>query len=634
MKFSLFLLLGLSTVSSLPAATTADFSVVVNYDFANDGTIDLPGRLFQPSQATANPTAKYPLVIYLHGSGEAGSDNVSQIDSNIDNLLAGAKANGFYIYAPQSTLKTLDCWDSFPRLNDVMLVAGQLVRDYNIDPSRVYITGISAGGGGALILISNFTNMTPAAATISANDPVTAANVVNKPIWMFASRNDPTVPVSVSRNNVNAIREADPTIGTALTFPLVGSAYYTYYSSYSGSGLPEDGASYYSQRNLTYSEYTSGGHAVWPNAYGEAPLYTWLLAQNLANQTTPLSQPTTAESLLFDFGPTITGTVSGNVWNSPGGTNASPLPMAAVGTGTGTEKTLSAAVVFAYANTGHRTPVILSVTKGFSGIATGTSSSVVYPASVTDEGWEQGGTTSNANSIANPGELLLSGLTPGTLYRLKCYGSDTSTNNNSPTRYTIDNSTSIYADLATRGNVNSAANFDHVVADSNGQVRIEVTPSPSTSGAALLSTISALEVAPVTTRTYSAWESLYFGSDTTDGAPTATPQRDGVTNIQKYFSNIDPTRPVTVNDRAALPNANVTTYNSIRYVAMTYRQSATLTGLTVQVQTSTDLKSWTTVTPTTLSSVSDSITKDSTITAGVPTGSAPQMFMRLVFSGY
>jgi hypothetical protein len=236
--------------------------------------------------------------------------------------------------------------------------------------------------------------------------------------------------------------------------------------------------------------------------------------------------------------------------------------------------------------------------------------------------------------VANPAELLLSGLTPSALYKFKIYGSDTSNFNNGPTRYTIDNSPTVYADLATRNNTSGFANFDHVAADSSGKIHLEIAPSPSSTANAFYSNINALEVSPNTSQTYSAWETAYFGTDTADGAATATPQHDDVPNILKYFCDLDPTKMARPQDRAVLPMAGVVTSNSVEYLTLSFRQSANLSGLTVEFQTSPDLKTWTTLTPTVLSSSIDPITNDSLIEEGVPTGAATRLYARLMFTGY
>ena len=49
----------------------------------------VPGQLFIPPEAEASPSL-FPLILFLHGAGETGSNNRSQINGNIDNLLAAA----------------------------------------------------------------------------------------------------------------------------------------------------------------------------------------------------------------------------------------------------------------------------------------------------------------------------------------------------------------------------------------------------------------------------------------------------------------------------------------------------------------------------------------------------------------
>jgi len=77
------------------------------------------------------------------------------------------------------------------------------------------------------------------------------------------------------------------------------------------------------------------------------------------------------------------------------------------------------------------------------------------------------------------------------------------------------------------------------------------------------------------------------------GGPTATPQNDGVPNLLKYFCDIDPTRPMSPSDHAALPVSGTTTISGTQYLTITYRQYALKTGVTAVVQTSSDLKTWT-----------------------------------------
>jgi hypothetical protein len=88
------------------------------------------------------------------------------------------------------------------------------------------------------------------------------------------------------------------------------------------------------------------------------------------------------------------------------------------------------------------------------------------------------------------------------------------------------------------------------------------------------------------------WEQQY--PNLTDLQPGDSPQKDGVANTLKYLFDIDPSQPMTQADRAALPVLGTTVINGTTYLTLSYREYALETGITVNVQTSSDLKTWTT----------------------------------------
>jgi kumamolisin len=95
---------------------------------------------------------------------------------------------------------------------------------------------------------------------------------------------------------------------------------------------------------------------------------------------------------------------------------------------------------------------------------------------------------------------------------------------------------------------------------------------------------------------FSDWENSkgLTGNSTVTG-PTATPENDGVPNLLKYLYNVDPVGPMTAADYAVLPVADMTTIGGTQYLTLTFRQYALKTGITINVQTSFDLQTWTTV---------------------------------------
>ena len=115
------------------------------------------------------------------------------------------------------------------------------------------------------------------------------------------------------------------------------------------------------------------------------------------------------------------------------------------------------------------------------------------------------------------------------------------------------------------------------------------------------------------------------------GGLTEMPFNDGVPNLLKYLYNINPGIPLSATARAAFPTVGTTTNSGTEYLTLTYRQYALETGITINVQTSSDLKTWTTVSPPDFSRQVgvDLTTNDPIMEVGVrATGSAKQ-FIRL-----
>lgn len=216
----------------------------------------MPYRLFKPEAS-----GKLPLVVYLHGSGGLGADNVRQMGlGNIFGTRLWAlpehqKEFPCYVVAPQTDRGWMNygppaAGDSvatvIPGLGDGARVAfdliARLVRELPIDDRRIYITGQSMGGGGAWHMISQRPAMFAAAAiccgTESKDNP---ADAVRMPIWNFQGDSDAVVPPSVSRDRIAALRKA--------------------------GGHPIS------------TEYVGVGHNVWEWAYTEPALIPWLFSK-------------------------------------------------------------------------------------------------------------------------------------------------------------------------------------------------------------------------------------------------------------------------------------------------------------------------------------------------------------------
>jgi hypothetical protein len=138
------------------------------------------------------------------------------------------------------------------------------------------------------------------------------------------------------------------------------------------------------------------------------------------------------------------------------------------------------------------------------------------------------------------------------------------------------------------------------------------------------------------------WKGRFFNStqlnDSSVSGPLANPEKDGVPNLLKYLFNIDPTQPMDDSDRAALPVLGVATNGDL---TLTFREYTLETGITINLQTSSDMRTWTTVAVVTLPNPTimeagvsviqtgtDSTTNDPIIQAQVPVTGTRQ-FIRL-----
>jgi predicted peptidase len=253
MRLCLAVLCGLS----LYACGAALSSAASLSDFINFSDPSLPGRLYVPPQAASGPR---PLIVFLHGAGESGSNNTTQVNGNIDNLLAAAKARGAYLYAPQTAIG----WSSSTVIDRVMSMVERASAEQNVDELRFYATGLSMGGGGTWNLINRHGDHFAAAAPICAVLPATgysAANLADVPTWAFHAKDDGTVSYTTTRSVVASI--LGTTGETLPAYPARPTADFAFQSS---------------TLDLRHTEYRTGGHGIWGRVYNTPAFYDWMFS--------------------------------------------------------------------------------------------------------------------------------------------------------------------------------------------------------------------------------------------------------------------------------------------------------------------------------------------------------------------
>src|SRR5690606_22042713 len=163
---------------------------------------------------------KYPLVIFLHGIVERGIDSRQPdlIESQnywLDNLgppelVAHGHDFPFILISPQ--LKSNYEYWPVPYIMEVVNWARDNLR---VDEKRIYITGLSLGGGGAFSAVQLHPDVFAAAVPICAhwNDPAFADDIAKAKvgIWAFHGDNDPQVPLHTNSFMIDSINQCIPT---------------------------------------------------------------------------------------------------------------------------------------------------------------------------------------------------------------------------------------------------------------------------------------------------------------------------------------------------------------------------------------------------------------------------------------
>ncbi|MBC7867499.1 MAG: T9SS type A sorting domain-containing protein [Gloeobacteraceae cyanobacterium ES-bin-316] len=180
----------------------------------------------------------YPLIVWIHGAGQTGQGNTTDLPKvllfGLPNVISrgifpssfavGDSNYSFIVVSPQ--------FMSWPSGGNVTGILNYVVNNYRVDPDRIYLMGMSAGGGAVWEnASSSVTNSNRLAAIIpfcgTLTPTQTLANRIaasNLPVWALHNTNDGTVPVSNSRNWKTFINNYIPTPNPLVTlteFPIV-----------------------------------------------------------------------------------------------------------------------------------------------------------------------------------------------------------------------------------------------------------------------------------------------------------------------------------------------------------------------------------------------------------------------------
>lgn len=227
--------------------------------FAPDTALHYKYLLYLPSDYVQDGTT-YPLIFFLHGAGERGSNLTAVKTHGPPKIVAsattlqrmfGADGFPFMVVSPQCPANE---WWLNESINEVL---NEVLDKYPVDRRRIYMTGLSMGGFGTWSFASAYPQLIAAAAPICGASAVSnwsglktytsmkppdaqLENLIDIPIWAFHGQNDSVVPVKLDQKTVDQV--------TALG------------------------------GNVQFTIYPNTDHDSWTKTYNNLELYQWFLS--------------------------------------------------------------------------------------------------------------------------------------------------------------------------------------------------------------------------------------------------------------------------------------------------------------------------------------------------------------------
>lgn len=242
------------------ASCSREKTQVAGHFEASDG-FRLPYQMSVPAKSLFRKSS--PLLIFLHGAGERGSDNASQLIHGGELLMHSPELQNVIVLAPQCPEDSYwvdivrpttpeECeWRTFPQsaemtppLRAVKEMVDSLIATGTVDQNRIYCTGLSMGGMGTLDLLLRFPDL------FAAVQPVCGAVNIERlrgytgttAVRLFHGDCDDTVPVHFSREAFQVLKDKGFTV--------------------------------------EYKEYPGVYHNSWDNAFAEPDFLSWMLSKS------------------------------------------------------------------------------------------------------------------------------------------------------------------------------------------------------------------------------------------------------------------------------------------------------------------------------------------------------------------
>lgn len=218
---------------------------IEGYRYLHNGR-ELPFRLKAPENIEEGKT--YPMVVFLHGSGERGDDNQCHV---MLTLLRGIRKNGTPCFILMPQLHSDGNWtDDDIDAALTSLIDDYILKNYPVDTDRLYVTGDSRGGAGTFDQVIRHPGKYAAAmptcgyreSFLTSDEEILLLK--DTPMWLAQNSGDTTVNPEYSRAVYNTLK---------------------------ANGV----------EHVKYTEYKTLGHNCWDRFYSEKEVWVWLFNQSL-----------------------------------------------------------------------------------------------------------------------------------------------------------------------------------------------------------------------------------------------------------------------------------------------------------------------------------------------------------------
>jgi predicted peptidase len=227
-----------AAVSNLPPT-----QMVKHLQFAKTGSAEVNYLLFLPKGYDAKAEKRWPMILFLHGAGERGSDVWKVATHGPPKNVTAHPDFPFIVVSPQCAEHRI--WSG-----DVLLaLLDDITAKYAVDTNRIYLTGLSMGGYGTWDLGLTYPEKFAAIVPICGGGQVISVLLSSGAkgwalktlgVWAFHGGKDPVVPLAESQRMVDALKKA---------------------------GVPD----------VKLTVYPEAQHDSWTETYKNPELYEWLL---------------------------------------------------------------------------------------------------------------------------------------------------------------------------------------------------------------------------------------------------------------------------------------------------------------------------------------------------------------------